>query len=357
ISKNLFTKLCFYPPELASFTTPPSCFCVKHVPVSNPVASPLRVLHAFGSHRQPAVTPVVLTACLGVNQHRPLHRLPAPRHRQHSGLQPPPPSSSPASYSSSPPSNSLRTSEPRSCFRSDVGGGPSKKCVVFADAMELALTVVRLFIPEPSYFASTLARRSSFPRLKSQLLTSDKLDRHRLRLAFPQPAITSQYSLAHWLYPCVQLESCNVSEHSLSGTVRINHVTGDKAAHVRVTFDSWRSHTWQQQPFGGSNEELFGFDLNLPKNINPTERVEFCGLLTPGNGAMLQWDVNRGQNYRLFVETGEANGHQSDAYSCQATVVSTVAFVPVPLRQSSLLNPVNAEFNPIEIKPSQKNRE
>nr|XP_040052786.1 protein phosphatase 1 regulatory subunit 3C [Gasterosteus aculeatus aculeatus] len=290
-----------------------------------------RVLHAFGNHRQPAVTPVDLAVCLSLSQRRPLHGLmpplkPAPRHRQPTVLQPHRLYSSSPSYSSSPPSSSVVITEPRSCFRRDGGGGPSKKRVVFADAKGLALTVVRLFIPEASCFASTLARRPSFPKLQSQLLTSDKLQRHRLRLDFPQPTIASQSSLARQRYPCVQLESCNVSEHSLSGKVRVNHMSIDKAVHVRVTFDSWRSHhnihctLLQQQRFGGSNEDLFAFDLSLPKNIDPAERVEFCVVFTPGNGTTPQWDDNRGQNYRLFVETCGSNGFQGDAYHCQPTL-------------------------------------
>ncbi|XP_037339696.2 protein phosphatase 1 regulatory subunit 3C-B [Pungitius pungitius] len=291
-----------------------------------------RVLPAFGSHRQPAVTPVDLAVCLGLSQRRPLLGLPvkpAPRRRQQTCLQShrlSSASSSP-SYSPSPPPPSLATSEPRSCFRRY--GGASKKRVVFADAKGLALAVVRLFIPEPSNFASTLEMRPSFSRLQSQLLPSDKLQHHRLRLGFPQPAIASQSSPARQQYPCVQLESCNVSEHSLSGTVRVNHVSVEKAVHVRVTFDSWRSHhdihcillqQQQQQRFGGSNEDLFAFDLSLPKNIDPAERVEFCVVLTPGNDAMPQWDDNRGQNYRLIVETGGSNGPQGDCYRFQPTL-------------------------------------
>ncbi|KAL6097352.1 uncharacterized protein ACO6RY_06467 [Pungitius sinensis] len=278
-----------------------------------------RVLQAFGSHPQPAD----LAVCLGLSRRRPPLGLPAPRRRQQTGLQSHRLSfSSSPSYLPTPPPPSLVTSEPRSCFRRY--GGASKKRVVFADAKGLALTVVRLFIPEPSNFASTLEMRPSFSRLQSQLLPSDKLQGHRLRLGFPQPAIASQSSPARQQYPCVQLESCNVSEHSLSGTVRVNHVSVDKAVHVRVTFDSWRSHhdihCTQQQRFGGSNEDLFTFDLSLPKNNDPAERVEFCVVFTPGNGAMPQWDDNRGQNYRLIVETGGSNGPQGDSYRCQPTL-------------------------------------
>ncbi|XP_068562054.1 protein phosphatase 1 regulatory subunit 3C [Cebidichthys violaceus] len=291
-----------------------------------------RVLHAFGSHRQHATTPVDLALCLSLSQRQPLYQLlsmsplkPAPRRHQPTGLHPPHPSSSSIYSSSTLPSSP----EPRSCFRRDAGGGPSKKRVVFADAKGLALTAVRLFIPEPSTTASTLATRPSLAKLQSHQWTSDKLQRHRLRLGFPQPTLASQASqasLARQRDACVQLESCKVSEHSVRGKVRINHVSVDKAVHVRVTFDSWRSYHdipctfLQQQRFGGSDVDLFAFDLSLPKNIDPTEQVEFCVAFRPGNGATPLWDDNRGQNYRVCVETGGANGHQGNAYRCHPTL-------------------------------------
>uniref|UniRef100_A0A8C2Z4W0 CBM21 domain-containing protein n=1 Tax=Cyclopterus lumpus TaxID=8103 RepID=A0A8C2Z4W0_CYCLU len=232
------------------------------------------------------------------------------------GRHPPLNSSTSAIYSSSPRPSSPRPSspvpsEPRSCFRRDGGGGsPSKKRVVFADAIGLALTTVRMFVAEPSHTASTLPRRPSFAQMQSQQWTSDILQRNRLRLSLPRPTLTSQASLTRQQDACVQLESCNVSEHSLSGKVRVNHVSVDKAVHVRVTFDSWRSHhdipctfLQQQQHLGGSNVDLFAFDLSLPKHKDPTERgefyVEFCVAFRPRPGATPHWDNNGGQNYRV----------------------------------------------------------
>ncbi|KAK9532888.1 hypothetical protein VZT92_010251 [Zoarces viviparus] len=301
-----------------------------------------RVLHAFGSHRQQAVKPVDLAVCLSLSRRQPLYQLlsksplkPAPHRHQSTGLHPLHSSSSSSSpiYSSLSLSSSPAPPEPRSCFRRDAGGGPSKKRVVFADAIGLALTAVRLFIPE--HTASTLSTRPSLATLQSHQSTSDKLQRHKLWLGSPQPTLASQApqapqaSLPRQRDACVQLESCKVSEHSLSGKVRVNHVSVDKAVYLRVTFDSWRSHhdvpcmfleQQQQQRFGGSDVDLFAFDLSLPKNIDPTEHVEFCVAFRPGNGATPLWDDNRGQNYRVSVETGGSNGQQGNAYRCHPTL-------------------------------------
>ncbi|XP_031711253.1 protein phosphatase 1 regulatory subunit 3C [Anarrhichthys ocellatus] len=291
-----------------------------------------RVLHAFGSHRQQAVKPVDLAVCLSLSRHQPLYqqlsKSPlklAPHRHQPTGLHPPHSSSSSPIYSSSSLSSPVPP-EPRSCFRRDAGGGPSKKRVVFADARGLALTAVRLFIPE--HTASTLTTRPSLAKLQSHQSTSDKLQRHRVWFTPPTLASqASQASLSRQRDVCVQLESCKFSEHSLSGKVRVNHVSVDNAVYLRVTFDSWRSHhdipcmfLEQQQRFGGSDGDLFAFDLSLPKNIDPTEHVEFYVAFRPGNSATPLWDDNRGQNYRVCVETGGSNGQQGNAYCCHPTL-------------------------------------
>ncbi|XP_070781050.1 protein phosphatase 1 regulatory subunit 3C [Enoplosus armatus] len=289
-----------------------------------------RVLHAFGSHPQPAVMPVDLAMCLSFSQRQPLYQLLSmsplkPTQRrcpptdclQRASLCSPHHSSS-APYSSSLLPSSFVPSEPRSCFRRD-SGGLNKKRVVFADAKGLALTAVRLFIPEPSSPASTLVMKPSPAILQGQQSTSNKLQRYKLRLGFPQPMLDFKAFLARLREMHVQLESCNISEHSLSGKVRVSHVNIENAVHIRVTFDSWRSHHdipctfLQQQRCGGSDMDVFAFDLSLPKNIDPKERVEFCVSLRPGPGAMPHWDDNRGQNYRVCMEKDGSNAIQDDA--------------------------------------------
>ncbi|XP_042365693.1 protein phosphatase 1 regulatory subunit 3C-B [Plectropomus leopardus] len=295
-----------------------------------------RVLHAFGTHPQPAVMPVNLAMCLSFSQHQPLYQLLSmsplkPTQCCYQTTNCPPRTSfhSPQPSSSSPDSSSLLQppypvpSEPRSCFRKD-GSGLNKKRVVFADTKGLALTAVRLFIPEPSSPTSALIMNSSLAKLQGQ--TSNKLQRYKLRLGFPQPTLDIKAFLARLRDMHVQLESCNISEHSLSGKVCVFHDGADKAVHVRVTFDSWRSHHdipctfLQQQRYRGSDMDVFAFDLSLPKNIDPKERVEFCVSFRPGPGATRHWDNNRGQNYRVCMAKDGSNGCQSDAYGCYPTL-------------------------------------
>ncbi len=275
--------------------------------------------------------PVDLSMCLSLSQRQPLYQLlsmsplnPTQRHRQPTDSLPrtsfrsPHRSFSPPYSSSSSPPSSLLSSEPRSCFRRD-GGCLNKKRVVFADAKGLALTAVRLFIPEPSSPAPTLLMIPSPAKMQGQQSTSNKLQRNKLWLGFPQPTLDFKAFLGRLREMCVQLESCRVSEHSFSGKVCVSHVSTEKAVHVRVTFDSWRSHHdipctfLQQQRCGGSDMDVFAFDLSLPKNIDPNERVEFCVSLRPGPGATPHWDDNRGQNYRVYMEKDGSNANQGDA--------------------------------------------
>uniref|UniRef100_A0A4W6C193 CBM21 domain-containing protein n=1 Tax=Lates calcarifer TaxID=8187 RepID=A0A4W6C193_LATCA len=229
--------------------------------------------------------PVDLAMCLSLSQRQPLYQL----------------------LSMSPLKPTQHHCQPTDCLSS-----VNKKRVVFADAKGLALTAVRLFIPEPSSPTPTLVMKPSPAKLCG--------------LGFPQPTLDFKAFLARLREMRVQLESCNISEHSLSGKVCVSHVSAEKAVHVRVTFDSWRSHHdipctfLQQQRHGGSDMGIFSFDLSLPQNINPKERIEFCVSLRPGAGATPLWDDNRGQNYRVCVEKDGSNTKQRDTNRCYPTL-------------------------------------
>lgn len=299
-----------------------------------------RVLSAIGSHPQPALTPVDLA--MRLSQRQPLYEL-----LSMSPLKPAEQTCRPAhclqrtanfyssrrapSFSRWQPSSlppAPATTGPRSCFRRE-SNGQTKKRVVFADAKGLALTAVRLFIPDSSIPAPTLAAKPIETKLQTQQWPSNKLQQQppliilqqqttsNKSLRSPQPDLDS--SLARLREMRVQLESCSISGNSLSGRVRVSHVGNEKAVHVRVTFDSWQSHhdipcTYlQEQRFGGSEVQFFAFDLSLPKTVDPEERVEFCVYLRTGAGAATHWDDNNGQNYRLYVEKDRANANQGNA--------------------------------------------
>lgn len=322
----------------------------------------LRVLHAFGSHPQPAVTPVDL--CLSLSQRPPLYQLlsmsplkPTKRHSQ--------PVDDPPRTGLRSPNNSLLSrlstvpSRPRSCFRRN-GAGLNKKRVVFADTKGLALTAVHLFIPEPSSPDSTLMMKPSPAKLQGQQSTSDKQQQCKLRLGFPQPTLDFKAFLARLRETCVQLESCNIAELSLTGKVCVSHASVEKTVHIRVTFDSWRSHHdipctfLQQLPFRGSDRDVFVFDVCLPRHIDPKERVEFCVSFRPGPGATPHWDDNKGQNYRVYIEKDGSNANQGDANRFYPSLLkrrppshvslSMQNSAEHPYLQRSLLNTVRAEW-------------
>ncbi|XP_026152413.1 protein phosphatase 1 regulatory subunit 3C-B [Mastacembelus armatus] len=296
-----------------------------------------RVLHVFGSHHQPAVMPVDFAMCLSLSQHQPLCQLlsmsplkPTQHHCPptdcplmadlHSQLHS---SSSSSSSSSSLPSSPLPP-ELRSCFRRD-GNSVNKKHVVFADDKGLALTAVRLFIPESLSPTSSVVMKPSLAKVQGQQSTSNKLHRYKLRLGFSQPRLNFKAFLARLREMHVQLESCNISEYSLSGRVCVSHVSNEKAVHIRVTFDSWQTHhdipcTFQKQRrCAGSDMDVFAFDLSLPQNINQ-KQIEFCVSFRPGPGKTTHWDNNRGKNYKVCIENNGSNGNQEEANHYYATL-------------------------------------
>lgn len=296
-----------------------------------------RVLHAFGSHPPSSVMPVELAACLSLSQRQPLHQLLSmsslrstqrlssctdcdhragtysPRHSSTSSS-----SSSVSSSSSSsslPPSPS--PSEPQSCFRRDSCG--LKKRVVFADAKGLALTAVRLFIPEPLSSSPSYSPLPSLMmrRFGTKLQTPSRGPAYKLRLAFTQPSLDFKVFLSRQRDVGVQLESCSISEYSLSGKVRVSHFGFDQTVQVRMTFDSWRSHYdipcsfLQQQRCGALDTDVFAFDLSLPQSLDPEDGIEFCVSYRPDSGAAQLWDDNRGQNYRIHIDK-DSNSHPGD---------------------------------------------
>ena len=159
----------------------------------------LRVLHAFRGHPHAAVMPVDLAMYLSLSRRQPLHPLvplpPLKPVQRYSHPADCPPKTglhshhhSSSSSSSSSPAQPSSSSEPRSCFRRDSGGGNKKRRVVFADARGLALTAVRLFIPEPSAaVAPALLMKPALAKLQGQESASSKLERYRFRPGFPQP--------------------------------------------------------------------------------------------------------------------------------------------------------------------------
>ncbi|CAL8384705.1 unnamed protein product [Gadus morhua 'NCC'] len=278
-------------------------------------------------------------------------------------------SSSPNSTPSSSPDSSL-TMEPRSSLKSCLrrrGGGAVRKRVMFADAWGLALAEVRLFVPEPAQNTvfgtlsrsrhqfknnqlpcSPLAAKPQVPAAKPQVpaakpqvpAAKQQVPAAKAQLPAPSPAPGSpslnaatgkrrqyQLKLASALpapdYSSglkdarVQLESCSVTERGLMGTVRVACSSGgggeERAVHVRLTFDSWRSHrdvpcTLLLQNCGNTQTDVFAFHGPLPRALlDPREGVEFCLYVRVqgGGGAKVYWDNNAGKNYRVVCMESE----------------------------------------------------
>ncbi|KAB5543805.1 hypothetical protein PHYPO_G00083850 [Pangasianodon hypophthalmus] len=189
-----------------------------------------------------------------------------------------------------------------------------KKRVVFADAKGLALTAVRIFNSDPPI--SDVEELSPPVNLKVQ--SSVQRKKPHLRLGFPQPSADLPSYLESLATSLVRLESCSLIYGSLFGKVRVCNISSEKAVHVRITYDSWRSHqdipcTPIQQKSGSLETELFVFNVPVPSYPNVQDRLEFCVSFRPGPGNTLLWDSNGGRNYRILVE----DLNSEEAYSAE----------------------------------------
>ncbi|KAJ8285860.1 hypothetical protein GJAV_G00031810 [Gymnothorax javanicus] len=213
------------------------------------------------------------------------------------------------------------------------GTSTKKKRVVFADSKGLSLTAVRLFsvreeFPPPA------------PSLKLRLLRTPATDRKAKlkpwKLGFQQPLANIQAFRTRLQENLVQLESCSVTERALSGTVQVKNVSFEKAVKVRITFDSWRSWrdvacTFLRQCYGGSDTDIFVFDIPLPKDLDPRERVQFCVSYLPKNRNTTLWDNNKGQNYSIICSESVAPS------SCHTA--TSVPNLVIPLANQSKSKP------------------
>lgn len=208
-----------------------------------------------------------------------------------------------ARLSPSSPSSSLSSSSSSSSLSSYSPGRGTlrkKKQVVFADAKGLALATVRIFTTDPS---ETETEDAPQPEESVKARAPMQSVRMRLKLGFPQP-IADRASMKETL---VQLESCSLTDRVLSGAVRVCNIKFDKTVVVHITFDSWRSHkeiacTYVMEPHATLETDLFAFNVSLPSELDPKERVEFLVVFRPGNSNMKFVDNNKGKNYQIYVE-------------------------------------------------------
>ncbi|XP_043102797.1 protein phosphatase 1 regulatory subunit 3C-B-like [Puntigrus tetrazona] len=182
--------------------------------------------------------------------------------------------------------------------------GRRGKRVAFADAKGLSLITVRLFSEKEDRTPREPLRTPRPKRLGGPEDTVNEAA--RLRLGFEQPCADFQAFRSRLRERMVALESCNVTRCAILGTVRVKNVCFEKAVHIRVTFDAWRSYrdvpcSYLEQSYGEPGTDVFEFNVGVPERMNPRERVEFCVSYLPAALGAAHWDNNDGKNYCVHV--------------------------------------------------------
>ncbi|XP_016361622.1 protein phosphatase 1 regulatory subunit 3B isoform X1 [Sinocyclocheilus anshuiensis] len=175
--------------------------------------------------------------------------------------------------------------------------GWAKKRVSFADHNGLALTMVKFF----SEFDDPIDVPTNIVQFFSSSLTLPE-GKDRLTLDFDQPSADYLKFRQRIENENICLEHCMLKEKSIAGTVKVKNLSFEKAVKLRITFDTWKSHTdiecqYVKDTYTGSNRDTFSFEATLPDQVPPHERIEFA-ICYEVNDLML-WDNNQGQNYRI----------------------------------------------------------
>ncbi|XP_028830256.1 protein phosphatase 1 regulatory subunit 3B [Denticeps clupeoides] len=190
----------------------------------------------------------------------------------------------------------------------------SKKRVSFADHRGLALTRVKVF----SEFDDPIDIPLNIQELLSSALTLSE-DQEKLVLDFEQPS--SDYLLFRQRleedYVC--LEHCMLKEKSLAGTIKVKNLAFEKSVKVRITFDTWKTHTdvlcqYMKDTYTDSDRDTFSFEVCLPNEVQSHEHIEFAVLYEVGGHKY--WDSNQGQNYKI-IQSILKRGPQSGCFVTQ----------------------------------------
>ncbi|XP_061601502.1 protein phosphatase 1 regulatory subunit 3C-B-like [Cololabis saira] len=184
-----------------------------------------------------------------------------------------------------------------------------KKRVVFADTKGMSLTAIHVF----SKFDDELYQSKQIAGLAEELqfdmtdLGTATMDLKissvcNLALDFKQPSADYLDFRNKLIQNSVCLENCSLQERSLTGTVKVRNVGFEKSVLVRVTHDSWASHTdvdctFMNNIYGCQDTDTFAFVLELPACVPPQHTVQFCICFTVQGQTF--WDNNDGKNYTL----------------------------------------------------------
>ncbi|XP_072518185.1 protein phosphatase 1 regulatory subunit 3B [Salminus brasiliensis] len=174
----------------------------------------------------------------------------------------------------------------------------AKKQVSFADNKGLALTVVKIF----SEFDDPIDVPLSIQELFASTLCIAE-EENKLVLDFAQPSAEYLRFRQRLEEDLVCLENCMLKDRAVAGTVKVKNVSFEKSVKVRITFNTWKSHTdidcqYVKDTYIGSDRDTFSFEVDLPEQMPPHERIEFAVFYVV-NG-VTYWDSNRGENYRII---------------------------------------------------------
>nr|XP_057912954.1 protein phosphatase 1 regulatory subunit 3B [Doryrhamphus excisus] len=174
-------------------------------------------------------------------------------------------------------------------------GGKVKKQVTFADHRGLPLTRVKVFsqLKDPIHIPLDIRRTAS---------TAPGAKDDKLVLDFGQPSSDYVHFRQRLERNCVCLEHCVLKEEALAGTVKVKNLSFEKRVKLRVTFDSWESHsdvdcTYVKDSYPTRYSDTFSFQLSLPELLHPHQHVEFAVCYQVGGDEY--WDSNHGHNYRV----------------------------------------------------------
>ncbi|KAM4527131.1 protein phosphatase 1 regulatory subunit 3B [Odontesthes bonariensis] len=191
-------------------------------------------------------------------------------------------------------SNCSDQAEPKDT-RNSTDNRKTKKRVTFADHKGLSLTRVKVF----SEFTDPIDIPLNIQKMLSSALTLSAEEK-KLLLDFTQPS--SDYLLFRQSLEknLVSLEHCMLKEKAFAGTVKVKNVSFEKAVKLRVTFDTWKSHTdvgceYMKDTYPSSYSDTFSFEVPLPANLRPHEHVEFAVCYEVDGSE--HWDSNQGKNY------------------------------------------------------------
>ena len=188
----------------------------------------------------------------------------------------------------------------------------TKKSVSFADHKGLSLTRVKTFSGSKDPIEIPLNIQKLFSGSARLSAVEEEEGADRLVLDFTQPSADYLQFRRRLAWSNVCLEHCMLKEKTLAGTVRVKNLSLEKRVNVRVTFDSWKSHTnvtcaYVMSTYPDTEHDTFSFEVFLPDVLVPDERIEFAICYEVGGG--VHWDSNQGKNYKVVWSSQRERGH------------------------------------------------